>query len=107
MSDIIIELLKEEEENAKNFIELIKNKYGKLGGASLSKKKRFNQNYFYLHYRNNGKIECEYLGKLNKQELKDWKAKLKEAHCQKKRILILKKRIKFINKSLRYESIVR
>jgi hypothetical protein len=107
MSDVVIDVLKEELENAENFIELINKKYGKLGGASLIKRKRYHQEYYYIQYKKNGKLKSEYIGKLDDKKLKEWNLKIKEAHNQKRKISKIKKRIKFIKASLKHENIVK
>jgi len=107
MSDVVIDVLKEELGNAKNFIELVNKKYGKLGGASLVKKKRYHQEYYYLQYKKNGKLKSEYLGKLSNEQIKELELKIKEAHNQKRKLSKIKKRIKFIKASLKHENLVK
>lgn len=107
MSDIIIDILKEELVNAKKRIKIYSKGNSRFAKSHLRKKKASSSEYYYLQWWEDGKPKSEYLGKLSKKEVKSYQAIIDQAKLKKNEIQKLNRRIKFIERSLKYESIVK
>ena len=107
MSDIIIDVLKEELENAKERIKLYSKGNSRFARAHLRKKKSVSSECYYLQWWEGGKPKSEYLGKISQKEVDTYQAMIDQAKNDKKEIQKLNRRIKFIERSLKYESIVK
>lgn len=107
MSDIVVDILKEELVNAKQRIKLYSKGNSRFAHSHLRKKQVGKSIYYYLQWRENGKPQSEYLGKLKSKEIKKYQAMIDQAKSDKEKIKKLKRRIKFIERSLKYEAIVK
>ena len=107
MGDIVIDVLKEELYNAKERKKLYKKKANsRFAKANIRKKKVGKSIYYYLQWRENQKVKSEYLGKLSSEEIAKYQAFIDDAKNEKNIMRKLDRRIKFIERSLKYESIV-
>ena len=68
MNIYLDEIRKELYKNIRNQIEL-QNKIADLTKGNLVVKKRYNEEYFYLSYRDNNTVKTDYLGKLNNKQI--------------------------------------
>jgi predicted phage tail protein len=108
MSDIIIDILKEELSNAKERKILYKKKAkSRFAKSHLRKKKVGNSIYYYLQWREGNNIKSEYLGKLLPEEVEKYQMFIDDAKKEKEILKKLDRRIKFIEKSLKNEAIVK
>lgn len=107
MGDIIIDVLKEELYNAKERKKLYQKANSRFAKAHLRKKKVGKSVYYYLQWREDNKVKSEYLGKLSPEEVKKYQVFIDDAKNEKNIMIKLDRRIKFIERSLKYESIVK
>ena len=106
MGDIVIDVLKEELQNAKERLCLYPKGKGRFAHAHLRAKKQGPSIYYYLQWKEKGKQKSEYLGKLSHDEVEKYRAIIAQAKSELNKSKELMKRIKFIERSLKYESIV-
>lgn len=96
-------VLREELRNSIKMKERYEEELHKLPKGSLIPKKINGGIYFYLEYRDRGKIKFDYVGKKNisDKEIKRWK-EIKELRAKyRNNISVLKKQIKYLRGTLR------
>ena len=107
MGDIVIDILKEELYNAKERKKIYQKKANSRFAKAHIRKKKVNKSiYYYLQWRENQKVKSEYLGKLSSKEIENYQVFIDDAKHEKNEMKKLDRRIKFIERSLKYESIV-
>ena len=101
---IIKEMLKEELAFSCQLREQYLQELARLPKGALIKKRIKGQIYYYLHYREGGKLHCPYLGKLDAKALAQYQ-RIAAERAQKRRWLQkLNAEIAFIEKALALES---
>jgi hypothetical protein len=94
-------VLREELENSLRMQERYEEELARLPVGSLSKRIIKGNEYFYLVYRENGKVQSKYRGKSSPEEIAEYAA-AKEKRAQYRQLLSkLKKQIKFLRGALR------
>lgn len=98
---VIKGILKEELENSIRMKSNYEKELLKLPKGSLIKKKIKGHEYFYLVFRENGKVKFIYKGKVSGKEIKRYK-EAKEYRAKYRKLLSqIKKQIKFLRSALR------
>ena len=91
-------------EELANSIKMKKNyekELGKLPKGSLVKSKRKGHEYYYLVFREAGKVNLQYKGKVSQQEIKKYEQAKKKRAKYRKSISKLKRQIKYLEGVLR------
>jgi hypothetical protein len=95
-------ILKEELRNSLQLQKAYERELAKLPKGSLHKGKRKGHEYYYLVFREKGKVRVIYKGKLPDSEVKKYK-KAKELRVKYRKLLSqVKKQIKFLRQSLKH-----
>lgn len=98
--EAIIGVLKEELSNSKRLLKNYGSELEKLPRGSLVKRKIHHQVFYYLAYRLGSKVNFEYLGKLNNNEIEEFKKKKQKRDQYKKLMKDVKNQIHFIERAL-------
>lgn len=94
-------ILKEELKNSLQLKKAYEKELAKLPKGSLHKGKRKGHGYYYLVFREKGKVRVIYKGKLPDSEIKKYK-EVKELRAKYRKLLSqVKKQIKFLRQSLK------
>ena len=96
----MVQILKEELANSRKLKRLYELELKKIPKGNVSKKKIRGHSYYYLQYREDGELQCRYLGKLNKSQLKRYEKIRKERVQIMKNLDIAKRQINLIKKML-------
>ena len=98
---VIKGVLKEELDNSLRMQNSYEQELKRLPKGSLVKKRIKGQEYYYLIYRENGKVRFIYKGKADENEVKKYK-EAKEMRARYRHLLSrVKKQIRFLRSSLR------
>ena len=102
----IKEMLREELDNSRRMERDYNAAIAKLPKGSLIKKRIRGHEYYYLVFRENGKVRFAYKGKLNKKEIR--KHQEDKAYRNKYRLLLVEihKQIRFLERVLRAKQAV-
>lgn len=101
MSKIVKSILQEELERMKSLGKRYAKEISQLPPGYLLKRQRKNKSYYYLSYREEGKIKQSYLGKLSPEEIKDFKGKIKIKKQFRRQLKETKDHIKYLEKLLK------
>lgn len=94
-------ILREELENSLRMKEKYEQELSKLPKGSLVKRTIKGNEYYYLVYREEGKVKSDYRGKVSKSEIQKYK-KAKEYRAKYRKLLSqVKKQIRFLRSTLR------
>lgn len=95
-------ILKEELRNSLQLKKAYEKELAKLPKGSLQIGKRKGHEYYYLIFREKGKVRVIYKGKLPDSEIKKYK-EVKELRAKYRKLLSqVKKQIKFLRQSIKY-----
>lgn len=98
---VIKGVLKEELENSLRMKEDYERELAKLPKGSIIKKKIKGHEYYYLLFREKGKVKFVYKGKVSEEELKKYKEAKAYRAKYRRSLSQLKKQIKFLRSALR------
>jgi len=102
--NIIKGILKEELENSFKIKERFLISLNELPQGSLRKKKIEGYEYYYLKYREGPKVKTKYLGKLSKEQLKEYKEIKDQKQKYKNSIKELNQQIKYLQRIINVKS---
>lgn len=98
--EILNSVLKEELERLKNLKKHYEQEISEFPKGSLIKKEINGHEYYYLNYREEGKGVFKYIGKLNKDEVKEFKRKIEERRKLRKLNIKVKQDIAKLEKMI-------
>ncbi|RKX83138.1 MAG: hypothetical protein DRP58_09250 [Spirochaetes bacterium] len=98
---VIYDVIKEEYNRLNSLIELYDKKIAESLKGSLSLKKRGNNAYYYLAYRENKRIIFHYIGKEGSPQVQDYAGKIEARHKYEEMRKKSKENLKEIRKLLR------
>ena len=99
--EILNGVLREELERLKNLKKHYEQEILKLPKGSLIKKEINGHEYYYINYREEGKGVFKYIGKLNKDEVKELERRIKERRKLRKLNIKVKQDIAKLEKMIR------
>jgi hypothetical protein len=94
-------VLREELENSLRMQERYKEELSRLPRGSLSKRIIKGHEYYYLVYREDGKVRSEYKGKSSPEEIAEYEVAKKKRAQYRKQLSKVKKQIRFLRGALR------
>jgi len=103
--DLIKGVLQEELKSSLETQKYYQQEIGKLPKGSLSKKNIDGRIYYYLSYREGPKVRTEYLGKLSREEIKEYQDRIDQRRHFKSQLREINKKIKYLRKVLNVKSI--
>ena len=98
--DIMKDIAKEELENSMRVRESYEKALYKIPKGSLSRKRINGREYYYLSYKESGRVKSRYLGKLSEREVKRYKELARRRREYKRLIRLAGKQIVFYRKVL-------
>lgn len=98
--DMVQSVLQEQLEYALESERRYKEAIEELPRGSLSKKKINDHYYYYLVYRDGGKVKSEYLGKLFDEEIEEYRKKIEKRRLYQEILKNLSDEIKYLKKVL-------
>ncbi len=98
---VIYDVIKEENSRLLSLMDLYDRKIAESVKGSLSLKKRGNNGYYYLAYRENKRVIFHYIGKEGSSQVQDYAVKIEKRHKYEEMRKKSKENLKEIRKLLR------
>ena len=99
---IVFDVLQEELDRLKNLYKIYTKKIQVLPKGSISLKKRYNNIYLYLAFRNGYKVKFKYIGKKDSQAASAIAEKVKQRKELEMKIKKIRQEIKRLQKAIHY-----
>ena len=101
MSSLVKGVLQEELERSRSLKEKYEKKLGEYPPGYLLGRKVRGKVYYYLSYRENGRIRQKYLGPLSGDEVKEYEGRIKDKNALRRQLAEVKANIKYLGRLLR------
>ena len=98
---VLKSILEEEQERLKQLEKELYAQYDSLPRGYLLKRRLRGGVYYYLSYREEGRVKQEYLGKLQKDEVKNYKERIEKKKRIRKELRNIRKRLEKLQKAIK------
>ncbi len=98
---MIFDILDDERRRLLQLKKQYEREISELPRGSLSRKRRGNREYYYLAYRDSGKVKFNYVGPLDSEEVKIVKQKIEERKALEQNLRRVKENFRDVERSLR------